>query len=180
MGLAAQSSGRGITSLYTCLRLRLLSHRPMSMLKNALPAHGVNKRRSTVWAYPACPQITEADLPGENSQHRTASVNVCVKRSAQNRARQCLCENSSTEPRASASGHTTRPTGTGASVPRRSRNPLLSTQAQSPRGQSAPVPRRSTVDSLLCPGVFTRTRERANAKRSSVTTSVKVNSLDGF
>jgi hypothetical protein len=61
---------------------------------------------------------------------------------------------SSTEPRASASGYTTRPTGTGASVPRRSRSPLLSTQSQSPCGQSEPVPRFSTVDSSLFLGVF--------------------------
>ncbi len=39
-------------------------------------------------------------------------------------------------------GPTTRPNGTGASVPRRSRNPLLSTQAHSPRGQSEPSMRR--------------------------------------
>jgi hypothetical protein len=84
-----------------------------------------------------------------------------AKPALQSRDRPSLCENSSTEPRASASGPTTRPTGTGASVPRRSRNPLLSTQAYSPRGQSEPVPRCSTVDSSLYLTVFTQTRQRA-------------------
>ncbi len=72
---------------------------------------------------------------------------------------------SSTEPRASASGYTTRPTGTGASVPKRSRSPLLSTKSQSPCGQSEPVPRFSTVDSSLFPGVFTQTRQRADPRQ---------------
>src|SRR5271165_5492672 len=88
---------------------------------------------------------------------------IATNTSALNRARESLCENSSTEPRASASEYTTRPAGTGASVPRRPLSPLLSTQAQSPRGQSEPVPRFRTVDSSICPRVFTQTREQADS-----------------